>query len=83
MVVREQVPTSLWLLPPFPCPSPAGRSQGSFSITAASLGAGWNSSFQRLGVLPGRGAAQGEVEALQDPAEDGVGEQLCEEMGVL
>lgn len=53
-------------------------------LTTASLGAGWvsgNSSFQRLGVLPAGDAAQGEVEALQDPSEDGVREQVCEEMG--
>lgn len=34
-------------------------------------------------MLPGRGRSSGGVEALQHPAEDRVGEQVCKERGEL
>lgn len=95
VVVGEQFPTSLWLLPlgpwvisPFPCSSSAERifSTRIFSspLHPWVLGGCLGTHHSRgSGCFLAGATAQGEVEALQDPSEDGVREQVCEEMGGL
>lgn len=99
MVVGEQFPTFLWLLPLPPwvwlshhllAPGQQGGGVSSTTRILSSplhpwvLGGCLGTHHSRgLGCCLARDTAQGEVEALQDPTDDSVGEKLCKEMGVL
>lgn len=83
-----------WLLSPsFLAPSQQGGvltagilSAAARLLTAAALECWWvlrSPAGRGLGALPGWGCSSGDVEALQHPSEDGVGEQVCEERGEL
>lgn len=93
MVVGEEFPTFLWFLPLAPWHFLAPAQQGGMSFTTRILssplhpwvlGGCLGAHHSRgLGCCLAGDTAQGEVDALQDPADDGAGEQVCEEMGVL
>lgn len=82
-----------WLLSPsFLAPSQqggvltAGILSAAWLLTTAAVECWWvlrSPAGGGLGALPGWGCSSGDVEALQHPSKDGVGEQVCEESGEM